>query len=53
MQCLNWFEVFLVRYIVYLLRLIIPFVSRSVAALLNISHETGSVVPSSGVCFVL
>ena len=37
-------ESFLAKYLVYLLRLIIPFASRSVAALLNISRETGSIV---------
>ena len=37
------------QYLVYLLRLITPFVSRSVAALLNISSEMGSVVSPSDV----
>ena len=35
----------------YLLKLIIPFASKSVAALLNISRETGSIVPSAEVYF--
>ena len=46
-------EFFLAKYLVYFLRLITPFVSRSVAALLNISRETGSVVSPSEVYFDL
>ena len=47
-------EFFLVKYLVYFLKVITPFVSRSVAALLNISSETGSVVsPSAEVYFDL
>ena len=42
-------ESFLAKYLVYLLRIIIPFTSRSVAALLNISRETGSNVSSTEV----
>ena len=42
-------ESFLAKYLVYLLRLIIPFASRSVAALLNISRETGLIVSSTEV----
>ena len=44
-------ESFLAKYLLYLLRLIIPFASKSVAALLNISGETGSIVPSTEVYF--
>ena len=46
------FEVFLFKYLVYFLRFIAPFDSRSVAASLNISSETGLVVSSSKVYFV-
>ena len=42
-------ESFLAKYLVYLLRLIIPLASRSVTALLNISRETGSIVSSTEV----
>ena len=49
----NGFEIFLVKYQVYFLRLITPLVSKLVAALLNISKETGSTVFSVGVCFTL
>ena len=39
-------ESFLANYLVYLLRLIIPFASRLVVGLFNISRETGSIVSS-------
>ena len=42
-----YLEALLAKYLVYPLRLIIPFVSRSVAALVNTSRETGLAVPST------
>ena len=43
----------MVKYWVYFLRSVTPLVSRSIAALLNISNETGPTVFSSGVYFTL
>ena len=48
---LNSFDVFLTRYLMYFFRFIFPFVFKSLAALLNISKDTGSVVSSFGICF--